>query len=176
MYAFGHGIYKVAPPESRKELTIIGMKVSLTEKVLDLLHTNMEEQTNIYVWVLQLMFAKSILPGVEQRPDTTQIRAVKEGLARWRRGETGLCGWRLWTWPRRRESLRRKVRTSRSSAKKYRILRELLGWPNRGNIQELLTAQSLISAGLCFNWLIWNVTRKIRINLHILGSTVKYYW
>lgn len=97
VYAFGHGIYKVAPPESRKELTIIGMKVSLTEKVLDLLHTNMEEQTNIYVWVLQLMFAKSILPGVEQRPDTTQTRAVKEGLARWRRGETGLCGWRLWT-------------------------------------------------------------------------------
>ena len=42
---------------------------------------------NISAWILQLMFAKSILPAVKHRPDTNQAKTVKERLERWRRGE-----------------------------------------------------------------------------------------
>ena len=39
---------------------------------------------NISAWILQLMFAKSILPAVKHRPDSNQAKTVKEMLARWR--------------------------------------------------------------------------------------------
>ena len=42
---------------------------------------------NISAWILQLMFAKCILPAVKSRPDITQARAVRDRLARWRAGE-----------------------------------------------------------------------------------------
>ena len=42
---------------------------------------------NISAWILQHMFAKSILPAVKHRPDSNQAKTVKERLARWRRGE-----------------------------------------------------------------------------------------
>ena len=41
----------------------------------------------ISAWVLQLMFAKCILPAVKHRPDSNQSKAVKERLARWRRAD-----------------------------------------------------------------------------------------
>ena len=42
---------------------------------------------NISAWILQLMFAKCILPAVKSRPDIPQARAVRDRLARWRAGE-----------------------------------------------------------------------------------------
>ena len=36
---------------------------------------------NVSAWVLQLMFAKCILPAVKHRPDTNQSKAVKERLS-----------------------------------------------------------------------------------------------
>ena len=41
----------------------------------------------ISAWILQMMFAKCILPAVKSRPDITQARAVRDRLARWRAGE-----------------------------------------------------------------------------------------
>ena len=42
---------------------------------------------SISAWTLQLMFARCILPAAKHRPDTTQGKAVKDRLARWRKGE-----------------------------------------------------------------------------------------
>ena len=38
-------------------------------------------------WILLSMFAKAILPAAPLRPDTTQARAVRDRLARWRQGD-----------------------------------------------------------------------------------------
>ena len=38
-------------------------------------------------WTLRSMFAEVILPAAPLRPDTTQARAVRDRLARWRQGE-----------------------------------------------------------------------------------------
>ena len=34
-----------------------------------------------------MMFSKSVLSAVKNRPETTQAKAVKDRLARWRNGE-----------------------------------------------------------------------------------------
>ena len=42
---------------------------------------------NTSVWILQLMFAKCILPAVKNRPDANNASAVRDRLSRWRKGE-----------------------------------------------------------------------------------------
>ena len=42
---------------------------------------------NIAGWTLYSMFAKAILPAAPLRPDTSQAKAVRDRLARWRQGE-----------------------------------------------------------------------------------------
>ena len=101
---------------------------------------------NISAWILQLMFAKCILPAVKSRPDITQARAVRDRLARWRAGEYAA----LW-----REAVDMTRKRGKQTRKNQRQEQQCLEVKNAQRSRRLAqegkytrAVQALTSAGL----------------------------
>ena len=100
---------------------------------------------NISAWVLLLMFSKCVLPATKNRPDTTQARAVKDRLSRWRNGEfTAL-------WKDAVDMTKKKGRGKKKKNSQEKSLEEANAERSRRLIQQgeyTRGTQALMSAGL----------------------------
>ena len=90
---------------------------------------------NVAGWILLAMFAKVILPAAPLRPDTSQARAVRDRLNRWRQGEYSALWREAIELTKKKKKKRAFIKKFADDTKCYQIVRTQ---EDRARFQEML--------------------------------------